>query len=221
MYLTHMPLNPQRRSTKELVASPQRMHAAVLSAFAPGSAHADRVLWRLDTPERHRLDLYMVSPGEPSLEALVDQAGWSAQPVWRTAEYARLLHSVEAGQRWVFRLRANPVVSVRDAPGGRGKRVPLQRPGEQISWLVDRSERLGFTIPAGADGAPNVQVGDQQRLRFRRGHGDEGRTVTLATAQFDGLLEVRDPDALRDTLVTGVGAAKGYGCGLMTLARVP
>ena len=221
MYLTHMPLNPQRRSTKELVASPQHMHAAVLSAFVPGRTDADRVLWRLETPEPHRLDLYIVSPVEPSLEAMVDQAGWTAQPVWRTADYTRLLNSVEAGQRWVFRLRANPVVSVRDAPGRRGKRVPLQRPGEQIGWLVDRSERLGFNISAGADGAPNIQVSDQQLLRFRRAHGDASRTVTLATALFDGLLEVRDPDALRDTLVSGVGAAKGYGCGLLTLARVP
>lgn len=37
MYLTQMPLNPQRRATRELVLSPQRMHAAVLAGFLPGA----------------------------------------------------------------------------------------------------------------------------------------------------------------------------------------
>ena len=48
MYLTHMALNPDRRSTRDLVQSPQRLHAAVLSAFLPGTADSDRILWRLD-----------------------------------------------------------------------------------------------------------------------------------------------------------------------------
>lgn len=219
MFLTHMPLNPQRQSTKQLVASPQRMHAAVLSAFVPGYAEADRVLWRLDTPQPHRLELYIVSPVQPSLEAMVDQAGWSANPVWRSANYERLLNSLGTGQRWVFRLRANPVVSVRAFGNDRGKRVPLQRTEEQERWLIERSGRLGFSVVDGEDGGSNLRVNDRQRLAFRRRHGETARTVTLATCMFDGLLEVRDPDAMRLALTGGVGPAKGYGCGLMTLAK--
>jgi CRISPR system Cascade subunit CasE len=45
--------------------------------------------------------------------------------------------------------------------------------------------------------------------------------VNLAVATFDGLLEVADADLLRRTLVSGLGPAKAYGCGLMTLARSP
>jgi len=43
--------------------------------------------------------------------------------------------------------------------------------------------------------------------------------VTLVTVTYDGLLEVTDPDALRRTLTRGLGRAKAYGCGLLTLAR--
>lgn len=45
-------------------------------------------------------------------------------------------------------------------------------------------------------------------------------TVSLLTVTFDGRLEVTDPDALRRTLTRGLGRAKAYGCGLMTLAPV-
>ena len=49
MYLSRMYLNPQRRQGRALLASPQKMHAAVLSSFPPIPVENDeRVLWRLD-----------------------------------------------------------------------------------------------------------------------------------------------------------------------------
>ncbi len=218
MYLTHMALNPDRRSTRALVESPQRLHAAVLSSFPPDVVKAGRILWRLDNPARHRLDLYVVSPAQPSMDALADQAGWPAQPVWRTADYAPLLESLEAGQQWVFRLRANPIKSVRPGDGGRGARVPLVRPSDQLAWLTDRAGTLGFRIADGTHG-PNLRVSEGRTEKFRRG-GPDGALVTLGTAAFDGILEVADPTALRGALTGGIGSAKGYGCGLLTLARL-
>jgi CRISPR system Cascade subunit CasE len=52
--------------------------------------------------------------------------------------------------------------------------------------------------------------------RFRRQHA----TVTLTRATFEGQLVVADPHALRKTLTAGLGSAKAYGCGLLTLAPV-
>lgn len=51
-------------------------------------------------------------------------------------------------------------------------------------------------------------------LRFRR----QRSTVTLAVTQVDGVIQIQDADAARLTLVQGIGPAKSYGCGLMTLA---
>lgn len=217
MYLTHMALNPDRRSTRELLQSPQRMHAAVLSAFVPGTREQGRILWRLDNPDRHSLNLYVVSPVAPSLEAMVDQAGWPSQPVWRTADYSPFLLGLGAGQRWLFRVRANPIRNARPPEGGRGERVPLLRVQENLTWLTDRSAGWGFSVADGEHG-PNLRVTEKRTERFRRG-GPGGRLVTLATAAFEGVLEVTDPDRLANTLSQGIGAGKAYGCGLMTLAR--
>ena len=217
MYFTHMPLNPTRRGTRDLVASPQRMHAAVLAGFLPDVADRDRILWRLDNPERHRLDLYVVSPQEPSFEGLADQAGWPAQPTWRTAPYEPLLDSLEAGQQWVFRLRANPVRSMRMGDGERGRRVPISGEENRMDWLLRQGVAHGFTVPRGAHDRPNARVSEERTEQFRRRSGTGN--VTLKTVTFDGLLQVTDRVALREALLSGLGPAKGYGCGLVTLAR--
>jgi CRISPR system Cascade subunit CasE len=93
----------------------------VLAGFLPGAASRGRVLWRLDSDGPHDLNLFVVSAETPSFDALAEQAGWSANPVWRTADYARFLDRLGDGQRWVFRLRANPIRNVRDEPGASGE----------------------------------------------------------------------------------------------------
>jgi CRISPR system Cascade subunit CasE len=45
--------------------------------------------------------------------------------------------------------------------------------------------------------------------------------LNLLSVQFDGLLQVLDPDALWHTVQAGVGSAKGFGFGLLSLARPP
>ncbi|MFT3969635.1 MAG: type I-E CRISPR-associated protein Cas6/Cse3/CasE [Micropruina sp.] len=225
MYLTQMPLNPQRRATRELVLSPQRMHAAVLAGFLPGASERGRVLWRLDSDSRHELNLYVVSPEAPSFDALAEQAGWSSTPVWRTADYGRFLGRLTVGQRWVFRLVANPIRNVREGSQNiagdrlpRGSRVPLIKEADQREWLLERVASWGIRVVPGASGGPNLSVTRSGRHRFGRRSDGVARRVTLQTAQFDGVLEVVDAAALRRTLTEGVGAGKGYGCGLLTLA---
>lgn len=225
MYLTQMPLNPQRRATRELVLSPQRMHAAVLTGFLPGMPERGRVLWRLDSDSKHELNLYVVSPEMPSFDALAEQAGWSSTPVWRTADYGRFLGRLTAGRRWVFRLVANPIRNIRERSQNsskdrlpRGSRVPLIKEEDQRDWLLGRAASCGFSVVSGASGLPNLSVTKSERHRFRRHSDGVARRVTLQTTQFDGVLEVVDVGALRRALTEGLGAGKGYGCGLLTLA---
>lgn len=220
MYLTQMPLNPQRRSTRDMVSSPQRIHASVLAGFLPGASERGRILWRLDTDGPHSLNLFVVSAEVPSFDALAEQAGWSSNPVWRTADYGAFLNRLARGQRWVFRLVANPVRAIRE-PGEaahRGHRVPLVKEADQVDWLVSRAQRLGFELVPGASGGTNMMVSNSRRLSFARRTDGVSRTVTVQSVQYDGVLEVVDAEAMRHSLASGIGGAKGYGCGLLTLA---
>lgn len=211
MHLTRFEINPARRDARALLASPQRIHAAVLAGFP--ESRDGRVLWRLDEG-RHDVVLYLLSPDEPDLTHLVESVGRSTHG-WRSRPYGPFLDNLVAGDRWAFRLRANPVHNVRSDDGkGRGKRRAHVTVAQQRAWFLRHAQRSGFGVPEGSAGEPDLLVRSRVTQRFARG----GRTVTLATAVFEGHLVVDDPDALRSALVGGIGPAKGYGCGLLTLA---
>jgi CRISPR system Cascade subunit CasE len=215
MHLTRFEINPQRRDARGLLASPQRLHAAILAAFPSARPEPDesRILWRLD-PGSHDHLLYIVSPLEPDLTHLVESVG---RPMygWRTKDYGPFLGKLAAGDRWAFRLRANPVHNAPPADReSRGRRLPHVTAAQQTQWFLQRAQRAGFSVADGTAGAPDLVLRDRRVLRFDR----RGRTVTLTTALLEGTLVVDDPAALRSALVGGIGPGKGYGCGLLTLA---
>lgn len=209
MFLTQFEVNPARRGAAVLLGSPQAMHAGVLAGFPAGEA--GRVLWRVDRwPVRTYL--YVLSDDRPDLTHLVEQAGWPTTSTWRTADYLPVLDRIADGQRYGFRLTANPTRSTRVHEGHRSQRVAHVTAQQQLGWLLDRSAQIGIEL--GDPNSPTVAVVDRAVRVFRRG---EAR-VTLATATFEGTLTVADAEALRASIRSGIGPAKGYGCGLLTLA---
>lgn len=222
MFLSRIQLNPARRGTRRLVSSPQTLHAAVLAGFADPAPSSDgRVLWRLDRHGEHRLLLYVASPDRPDFTHISEQAGWPTTETWETASYERLLDSLRAGDVWQFRLTANPVRSGRRDGWEDTKPLAHVTVSQQQQWLLDRAERAGLRIlPVAsashdAQAVPDLAVVERRVHRFDR----QGARVTIATATYQGMLEVTDIDALRHHLTHGIGRAKAYGCGLMTLAK--
>ncbi|MBT2392365.1 type I-E CRISPR-associated protein Cas6/Cse3/CasE [Streptomyces sp. ISL-1] len=99
----------------------------------------------------------------------------------------------------------------------------------KVMWREPDSKRL---LPEGTTHMKHEHHGDRYELSVRdrrdlsfdksRDQNASGRRpVSLVTVTFEGRLEVGDPGALRGTLTQGLGRAKAYGCGLMTLAPLP
>jgi CRISPR system Cascade subunit CasE len=184
-----------------------------------GNRNADdaRVLWRTDTV-RDNTWLYVVSGMRPDFSHIVEQFGWpDAEQGWEAKDYEPFLSRLDSGQHWRFRLHANPVYTV-------DGRVCGHVTGEQQrKWLISRAERNGFSFPQiktgeGDDTTEAVQVIHRNILKFRKKPNDRAY-VTLAVATFEGELIVEDAALLRRALTCGIGRAKAYGCGLLTLAR--
>ncbi|MEU4098224.1 type I-E CRISPR-associated protein Cas6/Cse3/CasE [Streptomyces sp. NPDC026673] len=233
MYLTRFRFNTARLGARRILSNPQAMHAAVMSSFPdvlPTSEQSPRVLWRLDRNATAEVLLYVVGPQRPDLTHLVEQAGWPAAGAsgtagWQTHAYTPFLKRLDKGTRWNFRLTANPVHYVRTRDGQpTTKRTAHLTPRHQLRWLLARQEPGGFRIMGashderlnGQEGEPQAIIRDQRSLNFGK-RGSHGR-VTLTTVTYDGRLEVTEPEALRRVLTAGIGKAKAYGCGLMTLA---
>lgn len=204
-----------------------------------------RILWRVDKMGNGGSRLYIVSPQKPSLVGLDEQIGWpDYEPQWGTRSYDAFLSRIAPGQTYSFRLVANPSVS-RSTRGGatnvsnqknESKRIGHLTVLQQEAWLigtqayrsvdaevpslfaneqVSRAQRNGFEVLANDAGAPNLIVSNSSKLTFSK--GARGRSITLARAQYDGVLRVIDADALRYALIHGVGHGKAFGCGLLTL----
>lgn len=224
MFISRIPLNAARYDAQQLIGSPYKLHSAVEHSFPPVVARANesgRILWRLDmnAHDSHSVWLYVVSPQQPDFTHIVEQAGWPLYGEWESKEYSILLNKLARGQRWRFRLRANPVrkaakdKGLRPHEGITGKIQGHVTVAQQTQWLIDRAEKHGFHVLESVSG-PQIVISQRQKQRFMR----KGATVSLSTAVFDGVLEITDVEAFRKTLCFGVGRAKGFGCGLLTIA---
>jgi CRISPR system Cascade subunit CasE len=218
MYLSRIELNTRKKSTMLALASPQKLHASVESSF-PSIANKDvRNLWRVDRLA-NALYLLVLSNGKPDFSHIVEQFGWpGAEQKWETKNYAPLMERIETGQRWQFRLRANPVHSVKQTSDlqtqehiKRGKVYAHVTVQQQEQWLLDRAANYGFSLQEGL-----FRVVQQEVRKFQR----YSNRVTLGIATFEGILEVTDAMLFLRTLSCGIGRAKAYGCGLLTIARV-
>lgn len=238
-YLSRIWINPLRQQARRLLADPQAMHAAVLGGI-PSQPVEERVLWRLDVDEPRRPGLVVLTASCPSWEHLVEQAGWpSADPVEDpqavVRPYGPLLDRIQAGERFAFRLTANPTQSTKkpehlttsqnavatDGTLARSTRVGHRTVAHQLRWFTERTERWGFSIPGTSasesmgEEVPDLRVVARERRSFARGRKDR---VTIQIVTYEGHLVVADPAMLRERMLAGIGPAKAYGCGLLTLA---
>jgi len=132
------------------------------------------------------------------------------------------------GELLTFRLLANPTRKrdKENRPAGRnnwGRRVPVPR-NETEAWLTSRAGRYGFSV----ESFDNVQTGYVAAFKSKEKDGDsqvadeetEGRLKRFLYARYEGKLRVTAPDSIRNAIIQGIGPAKGFGFGLLSLAPV-
>lgn len=115
-----------------------------------------------------------------------------------------------------FSLLANPTKKIRvDNPDGtrkkNGRRVPLVKREELVSWINRKADAGGFEI--NPDSLRTIPRG---REYFHK----PGASGTLTAVEFQGELDVNDSTQFRAAFAKGIGSAKGFGFGLLALAPV-
>ncbi len=208
MYLSRVELDMNRRSTMAALAAPQKLHGAVEMSFA---GERKRRLWRLDRLDG-KLYILIVSEDLPTnLEHIVSQFGTGRKA--ETKNYDPLLDRLQAGERWHFRLTANPVHSCPDPQrsGERGTITAHCSMQFQKAWLMNRAEKWGFHL---AD--DDFTVTETKWLRFKK---KEKYPVTLLSVTYEGTLSITDSKAFQKLLCQGIGKGKAYGLGMMTVVQ--
>ena len=134
------------------------------------------------------------------------------------------------GQQLRFRIRANPTKRpprTKD-PGGEivkeSKRphLAVRDPQQQWQWLEDRlapAGRINERFGAKAEDEKVPYPEKQILTGTKPPRGESPKQEILVVSQlFEGLLTVTDPNAIQKLVQNGIGPAKSFGCGLLSVA---
>jgi CRISPR system Cascade subunit CasE len=208
-WLTQIVADERLRDVRRDLTDVERLHKKLMM-LAPDELGTDArnlagLLFRLERA-RGATRLLVQSQLEPNTERL--------PPGYARAETRKLgpfLNSLTAGVAVHYRIAANPAKrGGRNAGQNEGKIMPL-RGAAADAWWATRAPRCGLALRT-LTGTPLDDV---------TGNRGAGGRVRHALTRFDGIAIVTDPDDLRRAVLDGVGRAKSYGAGLLSLAPLP
>ena len=205
MYLARLRVNRSRIAVNWLT-NPYRVHQRLKMAFE-GDA---RLLFRIEETSAGT-QIIVQSHTPPDWEAAFDDF-----PVLRCPpEHKPFEPCLEMGRRYRFCLLANPTVKRQIEENGdrKGKRQGLLREADQQAWLARKINGCGADLVG-------CRVASRGLQRSRKNPYKSAKPQTHLAVLFEGVLEVKDPEAVAAALATGIGPAKGYGFGLLSLAPV-
>lgn len=216
MFLTKLTINVRSREFRRDFANIHDLHRTVMSAY-PNTAgdiparQAHGVLWRLD-PTHTGYTAYVQSHTNPTWSAL-PRDYTTTPPEVRPLQ--PVLDAIAPGRKLSFRLLANATQDTRPIElKGKTRRVAPHKSEDQVAWLIRKGEQHGFVIPTARDGQPDVNPSPVPRMTGSK----DNNTITVDPVRFDGHLIITDHTAFTHALITGIGRAKAYGCGLVSLA---
>ena len=217
MYLSRLILNPRSRQVQSEIADAYQMHRTILRAFDTALPDAsERVLFRVEMfPQSGGLVVLVQSQTQPNWDWLTaPDCTYLLRDVLDNPAVKIFNLKLLSGQFFSFRLRANPTIkkSATDKGHVNGKREGLFRESDQIAWLERKLVEAGC-------GVLDVLVSGQGQVNGCRNSNGQPHKLTFHSVQFDGFLRVDDPDRLMTAIIQGIGSAKGFGFGLLSLAR--
>ena len=177
------------KTTPNMFRSVKDLHRFVYSAFQPGQTHKAR------SSAGAAAILYRLEMNGDLLVQSLTVPAWECP-----AQVKEFQPIVSDGDTFYFRLKANPIVKKN------GKILPvLDR--NQIMWLERKGRENGFDILSA-----NVLSVKEHSL-------SNTDFAVIKAVTYEGMLQVSDSQQFIKGVERGVGRAKAWGCGLLSIAR--
>lgn len=166
------------------------------------------VLFRAEqSPSGLRILAQLTTP--PRADNLDPEFAVSAQ----TRDVGDMLASVSAGTRLRYRIDANPTKRLGNSAGDRKGQLVALHHADAENWWHRRAAESGLELLSTiAQIMPDI-LGSRTRDRDRREY-----VTRHAVTRFEGVAVVVDPERVRAAVTDGIGRARSYGCGLLSVA---
>ena len=196
MYLTRFTIN-QSRVALGWLANPYRVHQRLLMAYTT----EERLLFRIEESDAGSTILVQSNVSPDWQAAFADFDVLAGTP-----EIKSFSLQLIPGGLYHFRLLANPTVTREK------KRLGLLKEEDQLVWLERQFEKDGARLLG-------CQVVTKGLQRSRKNPLKTQGYQTHLAVLYEGVLRVENVEALIGAVRTGIGHAKAYGFGLLSLAR--
>ncbi len=209
MYLSQLLLDPASRRVQSELSNRYELHRTLTAQFPANQRSDINLLYRLEIPDRQ---VY-----QPII--LLVQTG--IKPDWSELAESGLLvdlprvkafnPDLPARARYYFRLVANPTIRTKQTDG-KSRRVGLYRSEAQKEWLQRKAQQGGFIVES-------LGLQDLGMVESIKKKNNRTYQIKHYAVQFDGVLRVTELQKFKKTLEKGVGSAKAFGFGLLSLAK--
>ena len=216
LHLSRLILNTRNPRIQLANAQANEMHKLLLKAFEFPVSETPR----RDTGLLYRLD------GDNSGEDQVLLVQSSMEPHWKFAqkqglvvtegvdvkEISPMFPLMTEGRMLRFRIMLNARSRVYRKGASRGDHKDNVNLPDVIEWMRRREESLGFALSRDYTGAIQLDVSRKQSTPIGRRQSDAVRGCRV-----DGVLAVTDTTTFEQTVREGIGRARTYGFGLLSL----
>lgn len=206
--LARIRLNPHSRAVQRDLRNATDMHRTLMRLVPDGLGGSPRqaagLLYRLDVTDTFSTLLVQAATLDPT--RLPDDYGHTD-----VKDLTPVFNALQKGLAVRYRIVVNPVKTERlplENKGRRGKRIALTGP-DADQWWARRAPEAGLHLTTAL---PTL-------VAAVHGRGDSAAAVRHHLVRYDGTATVTDPDALAEAVLVGIGRAKSYGAGLLSLAR--
>lgn len=201
MYLSQIVLDLVDKRTERVLSDVYRLHQFVMSGFSTYE-QPSRILFRLEPEVRGNVARLLVQSQVKPAWGEID----GERKATLNVQTKKFVPQFSEAARYRFRLRANPTVTREK------KRYGLIRDEALFEWLKRKEAAIGasFRSVCAIDEGYVVGTGKMSERVDK---------IAIKTARFEGWLEIREPATFNQALSGGIGSAKAFGCGLLSVAR--
>lgn len=208
MYLSKLSLDPKNAQVQSEIANRYELHRTLTAQFPGRKRKEIGLLYRLELP-----DLYHLQP----ITLLVQT---QVAPIWENIQKRGMLilspqikefdPHFSTSNIFYFRLLGNPTAR-RKQPDGSRKRVGLYDREEQQEWMRRKAKGGGFNIVS-------LQLTDLGLVESTKKANKKTFQIKHLAIRYEGILSITDPEQFSKTIAKGIGSAKAFGFGLLSLA---